>query len=84
MVQTIVKNAIHDLKSDPERTVRNLIDMALKFADTRFQQKFYSDAQTLLTNEQSSYYGLVKDTFTQVREETLSEIQHEFRLQRFI
>lgn len=71
MVQTIVKNAIHDLKSDPERTVRNLIDMALKFADTRFQQKFYSDAQTLLTNEQSSYYGLVKDTFTQVREEIL-------------
>ena len=55
MVNTIVKKAIHDLKSDPERTVRNLIDMALKFADSRFQQQFYSGAQSLLTNEKSAY-----------------------------
>ena len=71
MVNTIVKKAIHDLKADPERTVRNLIDMALKFADTRFQQQFYSGAQSLLTNEKSAYYDLVKDTITQVNEETL-------------
>ena len=71
MVNTIVKKAIHDLKSDPERTVRNLIDMALKFADSRFQHQFYSGAQSLLTNEKSAYYDLVKDTVTQVNEETL-------------
>ena len=71
MVNTIVKKAIHDLKADPERTVRNLVDMALKFADTRFQQQFYSGAQNLLTNEKSAYYDLVKDTITQVNEETL-------------
>ena len=71
MVTTIVKKAIHDLKTNPERTVRNLIDMALKFADSRFQQQFYSDAQSLLTNEKSAYYDLVKDTITQVNEETL-------------
>lgn len=71
MVNTIVKKAIHDLKADPERTVRNLVDMALKFADSRFQQQFYSGAQRLLTNEKSAYYDLVKDTITQVNEETL-------------
>lgn len=71
MVTTIVKKAIHDLKADPERTVRNLVDMALKFADSRFQQQFYSGAQNLLANEKSGYYPLVKDTFTQVNEETL-------------
>lgn len=71
MVNTIVKKAIHDLKSDPERTVRNLVDMALQFADSRFQQEFYSGAQSLLTNEKSAYYDLVKDTITQVSEETL-------------
>lgn len=32
--------------------------MALKFADTRFQKQFYSNAQTLLTNEQSRYHVL--------------------------
>ena len=71
MVNTIVKNAIHDLKMDPERTVRNLVDMALQFADGRGQQEFYSGAQRLLTNEKSAYYDLVKDTITQVNEETL-------------
>lgn len=71
MVNTIVKKAIHDLKTDPERTVRNLVDMALQFADSRFQQQFYSGAQILLANEKSGYYPLVKDTFTQVNEETL-------------
>ena len=71
MVNTIVKKAIHDLKSDPERTVRNLVDMALKFADSRFQKEFYSGAQSLLANENSAYYALVKDTIAQVNEETL-------------
>ena len=71
MVNTIVKKAIHDLKTDPDRTVRNLVDMALQFADSRFQQQFYSGAQSLLTNEKSAYYDLVKDTITQVNEETL-------------
>lgn len=71
MVRTIVKKAIRDIKTDPERTTRNLIDMALNFADSRFQQQFYSSAQRLLANEKSGYYALVKDTLTQVNEETL-------------
>ena len=71
MVRTIVKKAIRDLKTDPERTTRNLIDMALNFADSRFQKQFYSSAQSLLANEKSGYYALVKDTLTQVNEESL-------------
>lgn len=71
MVKTIVKKAIRDIKTDPERTTRNLIDMALNFADSRFQQEFYSSAQRLLANENSGYYALVKDTITQINEETL-------------
>ena len=42
MVKTIVRKAIRDIKTDPERTTRNLIDMALNFADSRFQHQFYS------------------------------------------
>lgn len=71
MVRTIVKKAIRDIKTDPERTTRNLIDMALNFADSRFQQQFYSSAQSLLANEKSGYYALVKDTLTQVNEDSL-------------
>ena len=49
MVKTIVKKAIRGIKTDPERTTRNLIDMALNFADSRFRKEFYSSAQSLLT-----------------------------------
>ncbi len=71
MVYAFVKKAIHNLKYDPERTVRNLIDMALLFTDSRFQHEFYSSAQNLLSNEKSCYYTLLKETITQVNEETL-------------
>ena len=64
MVTTIVRKAIRDLKTDPDRTVRNLVDMALHFADSRFQEQFYSSAQRLLANEKSAYYCLVKETLT--------------------
>lgn len=71
MVKTIVKKAIRDIKIDPERTIRNLVDMALQFADSRFQKQFYSSAQHLLSNEQSGYYALVKDSLSKVEEDTL-------------
>ena len=71
MVRTIVKKSIRDLKTDPERTIRNLVDMALQFADSRFQQEFYTSAQRLLSNEKSGYYALVKDTISKINEQTL-------------
>lgn len=71
VVNTIVSKAIHGLKSDPERTTRNLVDMALQFADSRIQKEFYSAAQSLLSNEKSCYYDLIKETITQINEETL-------------
>ena len=71
MVRTIVKKAIRDFKTDPERTIRNLVDMALQFSDSAFQQEFYTAAQRLLSDEKSGYYDLVKDTITKVNEQTL-------------
>lgn len=71
LVQTVVKRAIRELKTDPERTIRNLVDMALNFSDSRFQAHFFSSAQRILSNENSGYYKLVRDTITKIDEETL-------------
>lgn len=71
IVNTLVKNAIKNLKTDPERTSRNLIDMASRFSDTRFQKHFYGRLQLLLSNEDSAYYDLVRNTLAKVDEETL-------------
>ncbi len=40
MVKTIVRKAIRDIKTDPERTTRNLIDMALNLRTADFSISF--------------------------------------------
>ena len=71
LVNTVVKNAIKNIKTDPERTARNLVDMASRFADTRFQKQFYGTIQSMLQNENSPYYDLVYDIVTHVDEDRL-------------
>ena len=61
LVETVVKKALKTIKESPERGIRNLVDMALQFSEGRFQQNFFVKAQTMLQNENSAYYGLVRD-----------------------
>ena len=62
LVETVVKQALKTIRENPERGIRNLIDMALQFAVGRFQKHFFATAQTMLQNENSAYYALVRDT----------------------
>ena len=64
LTETVVKMALKSIKESPERGIRNLIDKALQFSNGRFQKNFFSAAQTMLQNENSAYYGLVRDTVT--------------------
>ncbi len=61
LIETVVKSTLKRLKDDPERNIRNLVDMARHFSSSRFQQRFFETAQKMLENENSSYYGLVRD-----------------------
>jgi hypothetical protein len=71
LVETIVKKALKSIKDSPERGIRNLIDLALLFSDGRFQKAFFAEAQTMLQNENSAYYGLVRDALTHIDTENL-------------
>jgi len=62
LVGTVVRQALQSIKESPERGIRNLVDMALQFSEGRFQKDFFCTAQTMLQNENSAYYGLVRDT----------------------
>ncbi len=62
LVGTVVKKTLKEIRDDPERSIRNLVDMALQFSEGRFQQNFFAVAQTMLQNENSGYYNLVRDT----------------------
>lgn len=61
LTEAVVKKALKDIKDSPERGIRNLVDMALQFSEGRFQKSFFSIAQTMLQNENSAYYELVRN-----------------------
>lgn len=71
LIETVAKKAVHDIKNSPERGIRNLIDMALQFSHGRFQRDFFEIIQTMLENEDSAYYELIRDTIYNVDEDHL-------------
>ena len=71
MIETVVKRYLRDIKESPERSIRNLVDMALQFSNGRFQQRFFTAAQRMLKNENSGYYALVRDVAAHVSQERI-------------
>lgn len=61
LIETVVKEGLHNIQDNPERGIRNLIDMAVQFSEGRFQKRFFSIAQYMLQNQNSAYYKLVRD-----------------------
>lgn len=66
IIETTVNSAIKRIQNDPERSIRNLVDMALMFCNGRFQKRFFEAAQKMLENEDSSYYRLIPDIIANV------------------
>ena len=71
LIETLVRSKLEDLKNSPERTTRNLVDMALHFSKGRFQKRFFEIAQTMLENENSPYYQMVYHTVANVTDERI-------------
>lgn len=71
LIETVVRRTLLDIQDSPERTIRNLIDMALHFAEGRFERDFFSIAQHMLEDSHSAYYDLVKDAAMHVDIERL-------------
>lgn len=71
IIETIIKKTLREIKDSPERSIRNIVDMALHFSKGRFQHSFFSAAQTMLQDERNHYYELIKDTVYHVEEERL-------------
>ena len=40
LVRAVVKRTLKEMKEDPDRGIRNLVDMARQFSDGRFQKDF--------------------------------------------
>jgi len=71
LIETLVRSKLNDLKNSPERTTRNLVDLALHFSKGRFQKHFFEIAQEMLSNENSLYYQLVYHAISNIDSEHL-------------
>lgn len=71
LIETTIRNAIRQIKDDPERNIRKLVDMALTFSNGRFQQHFFKSAQKLLQDPASCYYELVPDLINNIDTERI-------------
>lgn len=65
-LESFIKNSLTNMKKDPERGIRNLVDMALTCSNGRFQKDFFTVAQTMLQKESSAYYDLIRNTVSHI------------------
>jgi len=71
LIETVVRKTLKDIKESPERSIRNLVDMALYFSVGSFQQNFFRIAQVMLKNENSPYYALLRNVISSADTERL-------------
>lgn len=71
LVETIVKKTLIDMKKDPERSIRNLVDTAMTVSSGRFQKDFLQVITTMLQKEDSAYYALLRDVVSHVETQRL-------------
>ena len=71
LIETIVRRTLREIQSAPERSIRNLVDMALNFSKGRFQKRFFESTQRMLSDEHSAYYQLVRNMVNNVDHERL-------------
>lgn len=61
IIETMIRKFFRDIENDPDRSIRNIIDLAINFSKGRFQKEFFQVLQEMLSNEQSAYYELVRN-----------------------
>lgn len=71
MIRTAVKKGIRDIKDEPKRGARNLVELGEMFSTGTYQQNFFTMAMNHLNDESSAYYQIVNRVVQTMNEETL-------------
>lgn len=73
MAETLINKVIRDLKNDPERGLRNIIDLMLMMPREKFSENLFVIIRRILSDENSAYYTLVKNVAADVDAENLKK-----------
>ena len=61
LIESMIRRTLEDMKENPARGTRNLIELGMNYAKGRFRQRFFLIAQEMLENENSAYYPMIQD-----------------------
>lgn len=71
MIDAAVGKAIGDIARDPDRSIRNLVDLGMNFSKGRFQRRFIGTIQGMLNHPRSPYYQVAKHAVSDINHNAL-------------
>ena len=72
LIESAMGNGIRYIEDNPQRGIRNLLDLGEYFASGRFQKSFFDIAHEMLNNENSFYYYKIGDLVRNTNHRTLA------------
>lgn len=72
IIQTAVNKGMADIKENPARGLRNLVELGKNFAISKNQKQFFEMAYTRLIDQNSSYHVLAKHIINTVNNEFIT------------
>ena len=67
IIRSAIERGIQEIRSDPQRGVRKLVDLGTHFSRGRFQKRIFREMQDELVNPNTAYYALVTNLVNRVR-----------------
>ena len=71
LIEGAVSRTLNQMRRDPQRSVRNLVDLGVTFSSGPVQKAFLELTQTMLENQNSAYYVLLDMLIHQVSHDSL-------------
>lgn len=73
-INIAVSKAMEDMKSNTNRSIRNLIDLGLFFSTCENQKWFFNAAKNVIANPKNPYNSLVKRMISDVNNDTIKKV----------
>ena len=71
LIQSAIKKGISDIKDNPKRGIRNLLDLGIYFIKDTFQQNIMNTSKLIFDNPNSPYYNMLENVVLNVDENIL-------------
>jgi len=78
MIEVAIDKALRDIEENPERGIRNLVELLAQLSSGRFLKDFLTITQQMLSNSESPYYELTRHVIKNVDHSLLKNFSLRF------